>query len=102
MWRKLQLLVVLAAALSVAGCDHAQQADHEQLRADHEQLVQNLGAWSSDVFDWQGRTYQTICELAALADPNGDGDYADIGEATRVYCGPTGGGSPNPPPDWGT
>lgn len=94
---------VVAVALAVVACDHpVSQQDHDSVVANHDALIVKLTEWSDSVFQWQSRTYQTICEIAVAADPNGDGDFSDIGSATQLYCGPgAGGGSPSSPPDWG-
>jgi hypothetical protein len=80
---------VAVLALVVAGCQHPITETE-------------MEGWSDSVFDWQSRTYQTICEIANVVDPTpGDDDYSDIGTATNAYCGPGGGGAPNNPPEWG-
>lgn len=79
--------------VSLAGCDYVPQDDHDM-------LVDSLTDWSASVYDWQQRTYQTICEIAVVVDPDQNGDFTDIGTATQAYCGPGNGGTPDPPPDW--
>jgi hypothetical protein len=95
-----RVALVLAAGflgIGVAGCDYVKQSDESV-------HVGQLADWSAAVFDWQNRTYQTICEIAVIVDPNGDGQYDDIGAATRAYCsdetGQGNGGEPDPPPEW--
>jgi hypothetical protein len=79
---------VAALMLAAAGC--------------HPITEEEIVGWSGSVFDWQNRTYQTICEIARFIDPTpGDNDYTGIGNETNIYCGPSGGGLPNPPPNWG-
>ena len=93
------LAVAALVALALAGC-HPE--DHDEI--EHPVDVDEITGWSQSVYEWQTRTYQTICELADFADPTpGDGDYTEIGGQTDDYCGgdPEGGGTPDPPPDWG-
>jgi hypothetical protein len=81
---------VAALMLVVAGCE-----PHPITEAEME-------GWADSVYDWQSRTYQTICEIAEAVDPTpGDDNYSEIGSATNAYCGPGGGGAPRNPPDWG-
>lgn len=101
MKRSTEVLTVLTLSITIAGCHPVTQQEHDALSQSHQTVVGQLGTWSGQVYDWQNRTYQTICEIATEVDPNGDGDYSDIGAATQAYCGPGNGGTPDAPPNWG-
>lgn len=98
MKRRVKALTAVTAALVVSACEHPVSQQK------WDTLVSDLTGWSKDwsgsVFNWQNRTFQTICEIAAFADSTPE-DHSDIGEATQAYCGPGDGGTPSEPPDWG-
>lgn len=98
-WVKLFALAGLAAGL--AGCAKqadldALRAEHEQLKANHDLVVSQLNAWAQATYDWENRTFQTICDVAKVNKP-----LTSYSTATQEYCGDTEGGAPPPPPQWG-
>ena len=100
-WVKLLVLALVAGGLS--GC-WAKQADldalraeHDQLKADHDLIVTQLSTWAQATYDWENRTFQTVCDIAKV-----NGPLTRYSDATELYCSDTdGNGAPPPPPQWG-
>lgn len=91
------LAVGALIALALVGCH---PMDHDEI--EHPVDIDEITGWSDSVYNWQTRTYQTICQLAETIDPTpGDNNYDEIGPETDAYCGEGEGGTPDPPPDWG-
>lgn len=92
--RMAKTLTAVALIAGLSGCVSQDDFDRH---------IDRIDTWSSQVYDWQTRTWSTICDIATVLDPSAAGDLSSYGTVTQAYCGPgDGGGEPDPPPDWGT